>query len=612
MVNLCGIEVSIAVRRALRTTSCPRSKPWLKICASSKTVLNSDLEAKVKIESEDIDIESLLASRFFNIPRFQRPYSWDEENIQDLWDDVMSARGEDYFIGSMVVYREGKQEFSVVDGQQRLTTITLFLCAIRDAFAGLEEGDLAEGIHQLIERKNRQNKNEYVLRTETSFPYLQEKILKFGEAEIANLPELVEEQALRRASGILVSRVNSLLDSVNIDATIVADDKHDEKVRRLAALRESVLNLKVILVKLENEDDAYLIFETLNTRGKDLAVTDLVKNHFTKLLKSKTAVDVVKLKWNSILQIIYESSSDINSDAFIYHFWASRYEATPAKKLYSVLKKRVNSKNAKAYLDALVRDVELYRAIHEPSYMWNVNERRVAASLRAIRVFRVAQPTPALLSLVRAYRDKKIKLPKLIEAVEAIERFHFSFTAVTSSRSSGGISGMYSSFARKLYESSDSNQASVEIRILTQKLRERRPSVDEFTLGFRDIVFTNATTKQKPLVKYILRKFAEKDNFKFAVDWDELTIEHVAPQALIGSEPWDEVTVGQLGNLFLLDPKKNSELANKEFAEKKRLLSEGRYSAPKAISDADTWDPAAVKSHTDAMAYTGYTEIWKI
>lgn len=566
----------------------------------------------MKIESEDIDIESLLASRFFNIPRFQRPYSWDDENIQDLWDDVVGARGDDYFIGSMVVYREGKQEFSVVDGQQRLTTITLLLCAVRDAFANLEEQDLAEGIHQLIERKNRLNKNEYVLRTESSFPYLQEEILKFGEPEIENLPELVEEQALKRASKILSLKVDSLLESVDVDATVPVEDKHGEKVERLTSLRESVLNLKVILVKLENEDDAYLIFETLNTRGKDLAVTDLVKNHFTKLLKSKTAVDAVKLKWNRILQNIYESSSDINSDAYIYHFWASRYEATPAKKLYSVLKRRVNSKNARQYLDALVRDVEFYRAIHEPSYMWNINEKRVAASLRAIRVFRVSQPTPALLSLVRAYKDGKIKLSKLIEAVEAIERFHFAFTAVTSSRSSGGISGMYSSFARRLYEAEDSNQASIEIRVFTQKLRERRPSLEEFKLGFRDIVFTNTTTKQKPLVKYVLRKFAEENQFKFAVDWDELTIEHVAPQSLIGTEPWGEGVVGQLGNLFLLDPKKNGELANKEFAEKKRLLSEGQYSAPRAVSEASVWDPAAVESHTDAMALAGYTKIWKI
>lgn len=233
----------------------------------------------MKIESEDIDVESLLSGRFFNIPRFQRPYSWEDENIQELWDDVMSAKGEDYFIGSMVVYREGKQEFSVVDGQQRLTTITILLCALRDAYAELGNEDLALGIHQLVERKNRSNKNEYVLRTETSFPYLQERILKYGQPDIDNLPELSEELALKRASALLTKRVGSLIAAVDVDQSIPAEEKPDVKIERLTAVRDSVLNLKIILVKLENEDDAYLIFETLNTRGKDLAVTDLAKNH---------------------------------------------------------------------------------------------------------------------------------------------------------------------------------------------------------------------------------------------------------------------------------------------------------------------------------------------
>lgn len=566
----------------------------------------------MKIESEDIDIESLLEGRFFSIPRFQRPYSWDEENINDLWEDVMSTNGEDYFIGSMVMYRESKQEFSVVDGQQRLTTITLLLCAVRDAFAELGEQDLAEGIHQLIERKNRSNKNEYVLRTETSFPYLQENILKFGEPEIEGLPELSEEQALKSASKLLAEKVGLLSQTVDIDPMILAEGKKEAKVARLLDLRDSVLNLKVILVKLENEEDAYLIFETLNTRGKDLAVTDLVKNQFTKLLKSKGAVDSVKIKWNKILESIYESSVDINSDAFLYHFWASRNEAVPVKRLYSVVKKKITEKNAKGYLDSLVRDVEFYRAIHEPSYMWDKNQKRVSDSLRAIQIFRVAQPTPALLSLVRAHADGKIKLARLVSTVEAIERFHFMFTAITSSRSSGGISGMYSAFARKLFEAKDSNQAGGEITEFVQKLRDRQPPLDEFTIGFRNVVFTNSATKQKALVRYILRKFAERDKFKFAVDWDDLTIEHIAPQAWIGNNDWTESTVGQVGNLFLLDPAMNGELADNPFAKKKTLLVEGGYSVPQELLNATTWDVEQVKERTEAMAVIAHEEIWRI
>lgn len=566
----------------------------------------------MKIESEDIDVESLLSGRFFSIPRFQRPYSWEDENIQELWDDVMSARGEDYFIGSMVVYREGKQEFSVVDGQQRLTTITILLCALRDAYAELGNEDLALGLHQLVERPNRSNKNEYVLRTETSFPYLQEKILKYGDPDIDGLPELSEELALKRASALLTERVGSLISAIDLDRSIPADEKLEVKIDRLTAVRDSVLNLKIILVKLENEDDAYLIFETLNTRGKDLAVTDLAKNHLTKILKAKGSVDSVKLKWNSMLQTIHESAADIDSDAFLYHFWASRHEAVPMKKLYSVMKRRVTAKNARAYLDALVRDSEYYRAIHEPSYMWMKSERDLARSLAAIQLFRVVQPTPALLAVVRAYKDGKIKLRKAVEVVDAIEKFHFTFTAITSSRSSGGISGMYASFARKLHESSDSNQAAMEIKAFIEKLRKRRPPVEEFLLGFRAVVFTNTNTKQKGLARYILRKFAEDCSFKFAVDWDDLTIEHFAPQAWIGTPGWEDGTVGQLGNLFLIDGQANERLASKSPAEKRKYLAAEGLSAPDFILQRAAWGPEDVSAHTEHMAKHAYGKIWRI
>ncbi len=72
----------------------------------------------MKIESRDADVESLLDSSYFHIPRFQRPYSWEDEHIYDFWEDVISNQSDDYFIGSMVVYKKTKQQYGVVDGQQ--------------------------------------------------------------------------------------------------------------------------------------------------------------------------------------------------------------------------------------------------------------------------------------------------------------------------------------------------------------------------------------------------------------------------------------------------------------------------------------------------------------
>jgi len=293
----------------------------------------------LKIESTDSDIETLLNGSFFQIPRFQRPYSWDDENINEFWSDLIQNKNDDYFIGSMVVYKKTvKQQFGVVDGQQRLTTITILLCILRDFFIQLDQEDKAKGLHQLIERSDRNNKSEYVLRTETSFPYFQEHIQKYGSSDLETQIGQ-EEENLKNAHKLFSGLVNSAIESIDIDSSIAVNRKKRKKVEKITEIRNTVLNLKIIFVVLDNEDDAYLIFETLNTRGKDLALTDLVKNHVTKHLKSGGAVDPAKIKWGQILETIHNSSVDISPDSFIYHFWASRYESVPLKKLFPKIKK---------------------------------------------------------------------------------------------------------------------------------------------------------------------------------------------------------------------------------------------------------------------------------
>ena len=184
----------------------------------------------MKIESHDADIESLLVSSYFHIPRFQRPYSWEDENISDFWNDVVSNQSDDYFIGSMVVYKKSKQQFGVVDGQQRLTTITILLCVLRDNFLSLGCQDFAQGLHQLIERKDRSNKNEYVLKTETSFPYFQEHIQKYNDAPDADGKFQSEEAFLKGAHVKFKQLVNDSLNAVDLDSTVPDEQKNQLKI----------------------------------------------------------------------------------------------------------------------------------------------------------------------------------------------------------------------------------------------------------------------------------------------------------------------------------------------------------------------------------------------
>jgi uncharacterized protein with ParB-like and HNH nuclease domain len=155
----------------------------------------------MKIESQDRTIDQLLKGHTFIIPRFQRPYSWEPDHINAFWNDVTENMNDSYFIGSMVVYKTGRSSLSIVDGQQRLTTITILLCAIREGFKALERTDLAEGLQAYIEQKNRDNEVEYVLKTETSFPFLQEEVLKNAPAD-APYEVGREEEAIEKAYNI--------------------------------------------------------------------------------------------------------------------------------------------------------------------------------------------------------------------------------------------------------------------------------------------------------------------------------------------------------------------------------------------------------------------------
>jgi len=554
----------------------------------------------MKIESSDSDIETLLASSYFYIPRFQRPYSWEEENIQDLWDDLISSRESEYFIGSMVVYRRDKQQFGIVDGQQRLTTLTILLCSIRNKFLEIGERDLAEGIHQLIERRDRSNNTRYVVRTETSFPYFQEHIQKFDSNPDIEIQIRAEERNLSNAHDKFKILLDGSVKAIEDDPSKPDEIKKEEILKKLKSLRDAVFNLKVIFVILDDEDDAYIIFEILNTRGKDLALSDLVKNHFAKLLRSKGDVDSVKIKWSSLLDTISNSSEDLSVDTFIYHFWSSRYESVPLKNLFPKIKKDITKTHAKKYLDDFISDSKIYRSLYEATYEWTKNE---ADAMRS--------PIPATLALVRAYRANVIKYAKMRAALLAIESFHFQFTAITSSRSSGGISSMYSSFAQKLFSCNNSDTACTEIQNLIKKLRERVPAYDEFKIGFSSLVFTNTNSKQKNLLRYILTKFSIYYQHKTLRDYDDQTIEHIHPQSATDSQ-WTEEIVGSVGNLILLDEETNVKLGSKDFADKIKYLKENGYSLSGILATSNEWTPDRVSRRTDEMSKTAHQNIWKI
>lgn len=571
----------------------------------------------MKINSIDKDVKKIFESGYYTIPRFQRPYSWDRENVSDLWTDTIVDSEGDYFIGSMVVFKAGSDTYGIVDGQQRLTTITMMMCALRNALESEGFSSLATGIHYLVERPNIDNKPQYVLSPETSFPYFQEHIQKRGQPEI-QVEVGEEEKGIQAAFDQIQDMIRGATNAIKGDTTIAKEKKAQRIREKLVSIRDKILSLKLIWVELDDEDDAYVIFETLNTRGKDLSVSDLVKSYLTKLIKTKNAqVDPPKLKWERILSTIEGSAKDIKTEEFLHHYWLSKHDYVTLKKLFREIKRVVKKEHAPGFLDELVGEATTYREIHETSFRkWKIEENGIRQSLDAFGTFRIKQQVPMVLSVMRDYKVKDLKKKHVESILSAIENFHFIFTAVTSQRSSGGISQMYASCAKKLVSASTTKAKVEVISELHQKLRERVPSHDEFLLNFKEIYFTNNYTKQKELVRYILSRMHAFHSPAAVTNYEGMTIEHLMPQSAIGTNNITEQIVGQLGNLIFVPPGLNTKLGNKAFSDKIDVLLAAGVKLDGALLSArqasSQWSPSDIDLRTEWLAKLAYEQIWKL
>lgn len=584
-------------------------------------MMNGGVEREIgmKIEASDIDISKLLKMGIIVIPRFQRPYSWKADNIREFWTDIIGSDESGYFIGSMVIYSLKQDRFGVVDGQQRLTTITILLCVIRDHFANLGEADLASGVHNYIETRDRDNVKSFILKTETSFPYLQDKIQRFGEPELEVEPR-EEEQRLQQAYNSLHKYVDEYTKKAS-DGLLTKAEKVSAKVAALKELRETVFNLKVIKIELDDEDNAYIIFETLNTRGQDLTLSDLLKNSIGSLIAKDGDVDVLKINWEAISRNISMSGDSVKLDSFFVHSWTSRFPAVTKQRAFKAFKDRLKDSIAVAgeaasraiaisHLKAFRADSDRYLKIYQPAGSFQRYQYVVADALVALRIFNVEQQTPYVLALLRAFDEKKIAYRTLRRALLSVENFHFQFNAVTSQRSSGTIASMYTRAARSLTDAPSRNDAGQVIAGVTAELRDRAPKLDEFSLAFRNLAY-NAQNRSNALVKYVLMKLSKHEALQFDAELDRLTIEHLHPQSSVGGD-WSAEVVNSVGNLILLSEARNKALENKTYDEKRAIFLNWGDNIPGFVRDSQQWLPETVMQRANEMAAVAYGEVWKI
>ena len=494
----------------------------------------------MKIEADDKEIQDIFSLGIFKIPRFQRPYSWGKAEVENFWDDIINDVTDSYFIGSMVVYQTKKPYFGIVDGQQRLTTITIVLSVIRDAFAKLGDTNLAKGIHRYIERPNNDFVDEFVLDTETSFPYLQTHIQSFDESPSKinfDCDVGAEETNLKLAYDLLSNKLEDHIPQISKNSHQRDLFTPEDSIIELKALRDKFLSLKLVFIQLDNEDDAYLIFETLNARGRDLRTSDLVKNLLLKTIKSaNTTYDSPKQAWNKLVKGFDDISENDVIDTFLLHYWISRQEYTTDKKLFSCIKSHIlkSPSNARTLLESLSTSAINYCEMLSPeNSVWTKEQFEVKLSLEALNSFKVKQQSSFVLSLLSAYKERKITLKQLKTMLNKIEHFHFVFNAITQQRSSGSIATMYSQHAIDLSNTENPDELQKILASLSRKLKDKLPSYEEFEVKFLELHYLSNKTRNKSIIKYALRRLVGNNSNGLDINHDNLTIEHLIPEARI-------------------------------------------------------------------------------
>jgi uncharacterized protein with ParB-like and HNH nuclease domain len=567
------------------------------------------------------DILSL--KRTYVIPRFQREYSWGEDELTVLWNDIISNLklkdsgdliDSEYFIGSLVLVGEDSKdsEFLVVDGQQRLTTITIFFAALVETFKEIGNQSLALGSQNYIESKNDDNEQFLILVNENPKPFFQFRIQQL-EKDPRYKPGTDEEKAMMYAYNFFREKLveSSLLKEINKKYKLQLGNQ--DYTNMLKILRNQVSSFKTIYITVKEEDDAYLIFETLNAKGKDLESIDLIKNQIFKKIRNTASGDFPKESWSETRRLLIRREDKISMSQFYRHYWLSKYSFTRDAGLYDDFKKKIkyDEKEYKKFLDEMNEAAKGYVKIASPQANdWKqVEDKFIFDAITGLKIFDVTQPRPLLLALLEKREKNSIKFADLKRVIVAMEKFHFIFTAIVSSRASN-IESKYSTFARQIRGAKNKPDITKVITEIINYYKSNLPDYNTFEAKFLKLYYTKTHTTDKKLIQYILRNLEHSFHQTEELVTNTISIEHIM------SESEGNENIGYIGNLLPLDKNLNSNIGNVSFSKKIELYKQSNLSFVKAFIEANSekseWGIKDIQNRGKEMAKLAYNKVWNL
>lgn len=387
-------------------------------------------EKKMTFEARGDSIKGLLTStRQYKIPRFQRDFSWDQSNYEEFFEDIVNniyfRNGEfvtsQYYLGNMLFLGEKEDnEVEVVDGQQRLTTITIFLAALRDTLYSIVDDqnakDYADTIHSEYLIKKIDGKPQRKLQTMSSFPYFTQTIQDNEKPAFKVEPKTEEEEALKKTFEFFKKQIAKKHFLNKISKTCNQKFTEEYYVEALKSVREQLLNSEIIDIFVTDRKQVNKIFENINSKGKPLTQVDLIKNTIFGVVPiSSAGIDEMSLKWDEFGEKL--TKLDTNFNEFFLHYWKATFPKDNANgaNLYKKYLKRFDGKNEKEiteFVNKLSSGLDIYENLISvnPSNCKQQEKKAELEYLDALNKFGAVQVRVPLLTL---YTSKiKIKNQK--------------------------------------------------------------------------------------------------------------------------------------------------------------------------------------------------------
>jgi uncharacterized protein with ParB-like and HNH nuclease domain/predicted transport protein len=544
----------------------------------------------------------LQKSPQFVIPIYQRTYSWTDKQCHQLWDDILRAGSSDtiavHFIGSIVYIEQGLSQVShqapllVIDGQQRLATVSLLIEALARA---LGESEPVDGFSAAKLRY-------YYLSNplESGDRYFK---LLLSQTDNASLKAVIKNTEQPKEPSLRVTQ------NFDLFTELLAEQKGD-----LAPVCRGLAKLVVVDIALSrDQDNPQLIFESMNSTGKELSQADLIRNFILMGLEPTLQTRLYEECWRPMEQDFGQEAYGTQFDSFMRHYLTVLTGDIPREReVYEAFKDYSRTTPVRdAGIEALVKEIRAFARYFCALALGREQDPTLSLAFHDLRELKVDVAYPFLLELYDDYASGTLSAADFAAAVRLVEAYVFRRAICAIPTNS--MNKTFATFGKALEK--DRYLESIQAHFMTLPSYRRFPADDEFRrdLHTRDVYNFRSRS-------YWLRRL-ENYGRKERVLVDEYTIEHILPQNPALSAAWKQALgpewqrvqqqwLHTIGNLTLTGY--NAEYSDRSFAEKREMKGGFKQSPLKlnvGLGRLDTWDEAAIQERAERLADQALT-VW--